>query len=425
MIKLKYKKTVLGNGLRIIVVPMKNTSTVTSIVFVKTGSRYEQKRENGISHVLEHMFFEGTKKRPDKLGISRELDRIGAMSNAFTAHDKTAYYIKADSKYLDLSLDILSDMYLNALLNPKDIETERRVIVEEINMCNDNPQGHVWDNLYKIVYKNNSLGWPIAGPIKTVLSLNREDLANYTDKFYSAKNTVVVVAGNVNEESTIQKIKKYFKNIKNGPSSTFPLLIDEQKNLEIDLDYKKIDQAHLVLGVKTYSVFDKRKYTLDVLSSILGGYSSSRLFMSVRNHLGLAYYVGTSSNHHEDTGLFAVYAGINLKNIELGIKAILAELKKVKSTLIPEKEIADAKSHIEGILGIQLESSNNIAQMIGDSEIILGKEETPEEYLANIRKVTAADLKAVANDIFKTTKLNFALIGPFKDKNRFAKILKI
>lgn len=413
--------------MRVITVPMKNTSAVTSIVFVKTGSRYEQKKENGISHVLEHLFFEGTKKRPGKADIKRELDRIGAQKNAYTSQDHTAYYVKADVKHLDLSLDILSDMYLDSLFKPETIEKERKVVVEEIRMYKDNPQRQVWDNFANLLYPDNSLGWSIAGPEKTVLSLKRNDFLSYMKKHYVAQNTIIVVAGNMEEKDVIGKVEKYFKRAPQGSVSTFDRVKDMQKEPRVHIEYKKIDQAHLVVGMNAYSISDERRHALEMLSAILGGYWSARLIMTVRENLGLAYYVGCDTDHHEDIGSFSAYAGVNLKNVDTGIKAIMREFKKVKSQRIPKKEIDDAKSHIEGALSLRLELSDNVAIGAGWTEVVGGRIETPEEYLRKIKRVSGDDIRAAANDILKTNKLNLAIIGPFleKDKKRFQSLLHI
>lgn len=425
--KLIYHKTTLANGVRVITVPMKNTSAITSIVFVKTGSRYEQKKENGISHVLEHMLFQGTKKRPDKITLKRELDRIGAQSNAYTSEDHTAYYVKADAKHFDLSMDILSDMYLNPLLRSAAIEKELRVVVEEVHMYKDAPQRQVRNNFSQLLYQGNSLGWTILGPIKTVLSLKRKNLAAYLDRQYVAPNTVIVITGNINEKDAIKKIEKYFRRARRGKSSAFTPVMMTQDAPQVHIEYKKIDQAHLIIGARAYSAFDPRRYALDVLSAILGGYLSSRLFVSIRDNLGLAYYIGADSEYHEDTGSFSVYAGINLKKIDVGITAIMKEFQKAVSKPITQKEIDDAKSHIEGAFSLRLEASDNVAVGAGWSELMTGTIETPEEYVKNIKKVSAADLQAVAKDIFKTEKLNFAIIGPFqeKDAKRFQSLLHI
>ncbi|MCR4322694.1 MAG: insulinase family protein [Candidatus Azambacteria bacterium] len=425
--KLTYHKTTLANGIQVITVPMKNTSTVSSIVFVKTGSRHEHQKESGISHVLEHMLFQGTKKRPDKTTLKRELDRIGAQSNAGTSQDYTMYYIKADAKHLELSLDILSDMYCNPLFRKEALEKERRVVVEEIHMYTDTPQRQVWDNFYHLLHPNNSLGRSIAGPIKTVLALKQKDLFSYLTRAYVAKNTVIVIAGNINERRAIEKVKKHFKGVRKGKASVCEPAISLQKDARTHVAYKKIDQAHLVVGTVAYSALDKRRYALDVLVAILGGYSSSRLVVSVRDNLGLAYYVGADASYHEDTGALCAYAGINLSNIDLGITAIMKEFKKAKTKLIPQKEIDDAKSHIEGAFSLRLEASDSVAVGAGWSELMTKSIETPEEYVKNIKKVSAIDVREVAKDIFKTEKLNFAIIGPFreKDKKRFHSLLHI
>lgn len=425
MNKLIFQKTVLPNGLRIVTVPMTNTNTVTSIVLVKTGSRYEKKEENGISHVLEHLFFSGTKKRPTKSGISREIDRIGAENNAYTAHDKTAYYVKAEAKHLDLSLDILSDMYLNSLFKPNAIEPERRVVVEEINMRRDDPSGQVWEDLESLLFQGNSLGWTILGPIETVLSLQRENFLNYVQNHYYAQNTVIAIAGNIDPQETIKKVKKYFKNIRSGTPLTYSPFHDHQEKPELNISYKNIDQAHIVLGIKTISENDPKKYAFSVLKTILGGGMSSRLFEEVRNNLGLSYYVGATNSLFEDTGYFAAYAGLNVKNVDLGIQAILKEFTKLKKAKISAQELSDAKTYIEGRMSLGLESSDSIANMVGDDELMHNHIETPEEYIKNIKKVTAEEIQSLAQEFFKTERLNLAIIGPFKDKAKFAKLLKV
>ena len=413
--------------MRVITVPMKNTSTISSIVFVKTGSRHEKRKENGISHVIEHMLFQGTKKRPDKVTIKRELDRIGAVLNAYTSEDHTAYYVKADAQYLDLSLDILSDMYLNPLFRKEAIEKELRVVVEEIHMYKDTPQRQVQNNFFQLLYPDNSLGRPILGPESTVLSLKRNDLASYLDSQYVAPNTVIVITGNINEKEAVKKIKKYFRRVRRGSPSAFTPVMMTQDAARVNIEYKKIDQAHLIVGARAYSAFDPRRYALDVLSAILGGYLSSRLFVSIRDNLGLAYYIGADTEYHEDTGSFSVHAGINLKKVDVGIKAIMKEFKKVVARRVTQKEIDDAKSHIEGAFSLRLEASDNVAVGAGWSEVVTGAIETPEEYVRNIKKVSAADLQTVAKDIFKTEKLNFAIIGPFREKDtkRFRSLLRV
>lgn len=404
---------------------MKNTNTITSIVLVKTGSRYEKKEENGISHVLEHLFFSGTKKRPTKSGISRELDRVGALSNAATSNERTMYYVKAEAKHLDLSLDILSDMYLNATFSPSAIESERRVIVEEMNMIKDDPPRQMWFDFEALLFQGNSLGWPVIGTEEKVLSFTRAQFLNYVKNHYQAKNTVIVIAGNINSKKTVSKVKKFFKGVNTGPAPQYIRFQDIQKNSQVHISHKNIDQAHLALGVKTIPENDPRKYAFEVLGTILGGSMSSRLFDRIRTELGLAYYVGATNSLSEDTGFFAAYAGINLKKVDLGINEILKEFSKLKKNKVTSQELRDAKTHIEGSFMMGLESSNRVAQALGDSELMQNSIETPEEYIKNIKKVAAEDIQSLAKEFFKTERLNLALIGPFKDKAKFAKLLRL
>ncbi len=419
-----FKKSKLKNGLRIITVPMKSTKTVTVLVMVGTGSKNENEKNRGISHFLEHMFFKGTKKRPTKLDISKELDSVGGIFNAFTGKEQTGFYAKVDNKHCDLVLDVISDMLLNSNFSVKDIEEERGTVIEELNMFLDNPIMKIPFLFEEILYPNHPMGWDIGGTKKTMASVKREDFLNYYKEYYNSDNIVIAVAGNFKEKEIENKIKKYFASSNKNKSKKQTIAYDKQSKPKILLKYKKTDQSHLCLGVRGYKTDHKDKYILAVLSVILGGNMSSRLSISIVEK-GWAYYIYTSPETYKDVGYFAAQTGVNNEKCLEAIKIILDEFKKVKEEKISAEEIKRAKDYLKGQAIISLESSNSMASFFAGQELDTGKILTPEEKFAKIDAVTADDLQRVAQDIFVNHKLNLALIGPFKDKKKFEKILSL
>ena len=420
-----YTKHTLANGLRIVTVPMKNTKAVTVLVLVGAGSEYEEKKNNGISHFLEHMFFKGTKKRPNTLAIAETLDRIGGQYNAFTGREYTGYWAKVDSKHLDLALDWVSDIFLNSNLEPQEIERERGVIMEEINMYLDTPIEHISDLWEELLYGNQPAGWPVIGRKEVIAKIKRENFINYLKEHYLAKNTVVIVAGDTEKiKSRKLKVKSYFANIKLGKPQPKEKVIDRQKAPMVLIHYKKTDQTHFYLGTRAYNIFDERKYALGLLAIILGGNMSSRLWISVREREGLAYYISTSAEAYTDHGYLATRAGIDNNRVEKAIEIILKEYKKITQEKISEAELKKAQDYIKGNTVLALESSDAVASFAGGQEILTNKILTPEEKFAKIEAVTVDDIYRVAKDIFKPEKLNLALIGPFKDRRKFEKLLK-
>ncbi|MFC1629623.1 M16 family metallopeptidase [Patescibacteria group bacterium] len=420
-----HKKTTLKNGLRIITYPMKNTRALTLLILVATGSKYETKEISGISHLLEHMAFKGTKKRPKTLDISRELDRIGGFYNAFTGKEYMGFWIKVDSSHFSLGGDILSDMIFNSLFEKKEIEKEKRVIFEEINMRKDNPQSYVFELFEKLLYGDQPAGWPIAGEKETVVKISRKNILDYFKTQFGAENAVIVLAGNFEEKEGITKVKKSFKGFKKVSPQEKIKTKEKQKKPEILLNFKETDQAHICLGVRAFDLFSAKKYPLAVLSTILGGIMSSRLFIEVREKRGLAYYIRSSSNHYTDNGYFLIHAGIDNKKIEEAIRVILRECKKLKMKKISQKELIKAKENIKGRISLDLETSDSWAGFLGGQEILERKIKTPEQKISQIEKVTSSDILKVAKEIFLPEKLNLALIGPFKDKSKFQRLLKL
>lgn len=420
-----YQKTTLGNGLRIITVPMKNTQTVTVLVLVGTGSKYEKKELNGISHFLEHMYFKGTKKRPSTIAIAETLDQVGGIFNAFTSEECTGYFAKVDANRFETALDWVSDIFLNSLLPETEIQKEKGVIVEEINMYQDHPISYVQVLWSKLLYGDQPAGWPVAGEKESVAKIERGDLENYMKSQYVADNTIICVAGKIEEKSAKDKIQRYFSKISTTQPGSKPKIIEKQIKPAVLVRHRQTDQAHLCLGVRGYNIFHPQKYALELLEIILGGMMSSRLFEEIRTKLGIAYYIQTTVSADTDSGYLVTQAGIDNKNIEKSISTILKEYKKISQIKVPEKELKKAKDYIKGKTILELESSDSQASFYGLQETLEKKILTPEEIFKKIDKVSQNDILKVAKDVFLPQKLNLALIGPFRDKERFEKILKL
>ena len=414
-----FKKSILKNGLRIVLVPMKNSMATTFLVLVEAGSKYENKEINGISHFLEHMCFKGTKKRPSALVISSEMESLGAVYNAFTGQEVTGYYAKVSPDKIDNALDIISDMYMNPLLEEKEIQKEKGVIIEEINMYEDLPMRKVHENFMRLVYGDQPAGWAIAGKKEVVLAVNREKMASYRKKHYVPEATTIVVAGAFPEKVMLKKLDKIFGSLSRSNKIGKEKVIELQNKPKVNLETKQSDQTHLVLGFRAFGMFDERKYILSVLCDILGGGMSSRLFQKIREGLGAAYYINCGSQLFTDHGIMAISAGVDNKKINIVIKAILDELNKIKNNSVSKKELDKSKNHICGSMMIGLETSDSLAEFYGEQELFKEKILDPEQVIKKIKAVKASDIKALAKEIIQNNKLNLAIIGPFQNTSEF------
>jgi len=423
---MEYHTHTLSNGLRIVLAPMPENRTATVIVMSGTGSRYENEHENGLAHFLEHMFFKGTSKRPSARAISEELDTIGSVYNAFTSKERTAYYAKVSSRYLETALDVISDIFLNSTLPQKEIKKERGAIIQEIDMYEDMPMRTV-DNVFDALMfgREHPLGRTILGPKENIMRFSRKDFAIYLKRNYTPLNTVVCVAGTFSKKKVLAKIKKDFGGLKHGNPPNFITFSSEQNAARVAIKEKKTDQTNLMIGVPAYPYLHKDEYALAVLSTILGGGMSSRLFLEVREKRGLAYSVHSFVERYPDTGYFGVQAGVEHAKLEKTVKTILAEFKKIKSVKVSNTELGKAKSYMKGNLALSLETSDEIAQFAATSMINLGRIRPLSEILEGIEAVSADDIERVARDILRTEKLNFAVLGPHLDKNRFTSLLHV
>ncbi len=421
---MKYYRKVLKNGLRIITIPMKDNPTVTVLVMVSAGSKYEQKAQAGISHFLEHMCFKGTEKRPQAINISEELDSIGAEHNAFTGQEYTGYYAKSHPKHLDSILDVVSDIYLNPKLDVTEINKEKGVIIEEINMYLDMPQHHVHSLMMRLLYGEQPAGRDIAGTKESVSKMSREDFLKYRAEHYVATATTVIVSGNIQNTQAIKSIERAFKNISDHKKADKEKVLENQTAPQVLVHNKKGEQTHLVLACRGYNAYDKRLPALKVLRTVLGGGMSSRLFHKLRNEMGVCYYVSAHQNSFTDHGFFDISIGVDNARVHEVIKVVLEECKKLTEILVGKVELQKAKECIAGGLYLGLESSDSLAEYYGFQEIMKKELKRPEDILDAMKKVTAKDVQRVAREIFQDKNLNLAIIGDFQTDETFRDILK-
>lgn len=423
---MNFTKTTLKSGLRIITVPMKDNSTVTVMSLVEAGSNYESKDKNGISHFLEHMCFKGTEKRPSASIINTELDSLGSQSNAFTGNEYTGYWAKAHYSKAEKLLDIVSDIYLNSKFPSEELEKEKGVIIEEINMYEDLPRMKVGEIFEELLYGDQPAGRPIIGPKENIKNMTQADFVKYHKDHYVAKATTVVVAGKMNEKKVIEQISKLFEKVPNGKMSKIDKVLEVQKNPQMKIFYKKTDQTHLVIGFRAFDRYEKRNTTLALLSTVLGAGMSSRLFQKMREELGICYYVRSSKSAYRTHGYFSISAGVSNTRVKEAINGILEEVRKISNEIIPENELRKAKDYLIGTMYLGLESSDSLADFYGFQELLHDKKiQTPDDIVLKIEKITAKEIQKLAKEILKNEGLNLAIVGPFNGEAEFLPLLRL
>ena len=420
---MKFYKKILPSGLKIITVPMEATEAATLLVLVGAGSKYEHKKINGISHFLEHLFFKGTTRRPEVGQIHRALDQLGAEHNAFTGKEFTGYWVKAAAKHFDAALDIVSDILLDPLFKSEEIEKERGVIIQEISMYEDMPQRKIIEVFEDLLYGNQPAGWDIAGTKEIVAKISREEIMAYRNRQYAASNTLVVAAGKINPEKAEEKIISFFSNFQRGRAESKKEVKEKQKKPAVRFFYKETDQTHLILGLRSYDMYDPKRYALGLLGIILGGNASSRLFMEIREKLGLAYYVRAETQHYTDSGYLAVSAGIPHKDLEKASRKIVEVLRQIREKGVSDYEVKLAKDYLRGTLALSFEASDEIASFFGERALFYQKIQTPGELFKNIEKTSRNDIIKAAREIIDPAKINLAVIGPHRETKSYQKIL--
>ena len=422
---MQFSKKVLPNGLRLITVPMKDNPTVTVLVLVEAGSKYETKKINGVSHFLEHLCFKGTTKRPRAADIVRELDGIGSQYNAFTAQEMTGYFAKSDRKHFSGILDVVSDIYLHSTFPEAELEKEKGVIVEEIRMYRDMPTRYIHDVLMGLLYGDQPAGWDVAGTEATVKRTTREDVVKYRKKHYVPEATCVVVAGNVDETEALSAVSRSFAHMPRGRKHPKTSVKEAQKRPCVSISHKETDQVHLALALRTCDLYSEDITGMRVVSAVLGGGMSSRLFQKMRDELGICYYVGAVHESFTDHGFLEITAGVPAARLSEAIAALVRELRFLKEKPVEEAELSRVKEYLIGNMHLGLESSDALAEFYGFQEVMKKPLLLPKEVGEKIRAVMSKDITRLTDAYFLDSGLNLALIGPIRDKEELEELLHL
>ena len=416
-----YKHDVLDNGLRVLTAPIPQAQSVTCMVMLAAGSRYETPDTNGIAHFSEHMFFKGTERRPSARQIAGEVDAIGGEFNAFTGKEYTAYYIKCAAEQRDIALDVLADMLRNSRFDNEEIDREKGVIVEEMNMYFDTPRDYIGGVYEELLYGDQPLGWDIIGRKETVRGATRDTFTSYLDRWYHPPRMVLGVGGQIGD-GLLERAQELLGDMPQG-STGEPEPAAPYENGRVKVFTKQSDQAHVILGVPSYPIEHPDRYSLQVLATVLGGGMSSRLFTEVRERRGLAYYVFGLNHSYTDAGSLYAQAGVDINRIDEAVTTILAELRAIAAEPVPADELDKAKNFSKGRFVLQLESPQGLILFGLRREVLERRAPELDEVLDGLNAVTAEDVQRVAQDLISDEKLRLALIGPFDDAARFEKLL--
>jgi predicted Zn-dependent peptidase len=416
-----FERTTLSNGTRVLTAPMDHAQSVSCFVMFAAGSRYERRDESGIAHFAEHMFFKGTERRPTARDIATEIDSIGGEFNAFTGKELTGYYVKCAAETRDVALDVLVDMLRNSRFDAGEIDREKGVIVEEMNMYADTPRsyvGNVWD---RHVYGDQPLGWDVIGTEETVRGATRETFMGYLDRWYLPERTVVGLGGKIGDD-LVARLEELLGDVPTGTTGAPDPVVLPENGSPVRIHTKQSDQAHVVIGARSYPHGHPDRYVLQLLSTVLGGGMSSRLFTEVRERRGLAYYVFSANQSYADAGTIGAQAGVDLTRIDEAVETIVAELRRISRESVPAEELEKARSFAKGRFVLGLESPHATIMFGLRREILEGGAVEPTEVLEGLDAVTTEDVARVAADLLGG-ELQLALIGPFDEPERFEPLL--
>lgn len=413
---------IMKNGSRLIVVPDMQSPSVMCAVLVSAGSAYETKKQNGISHFLEHLCFKGTLKRPRAIDIASELEGMGAHYNAFTDREVTGYYAKAAAEQKERIIEVIVDLYLNPTLQEAELEKEKGVIIEEINMYEDQPRSKVAQECNRLLYGDQPAGWDIAGTKENIRAISRSDVIKYREAFYHAKATTIILTGAITQKEAQRITQKMFQKIKHKKKQ-LPQKVKENKQKKIALIQRPLDQTHIVLGAKAMTARDSSQFILALAADILGGGMSSRLFQSVREELGIAYYVGSSTMLFGTHGYITISAGLSNEKAQKGIAEIKKQIIKLIRDGVSPQELARAKEHYIGSLLLSLETAGNVGLFYGEQLTSMGKAFTPKQIIDFVRSVTIKDVNRLSKQMLSPDQWSCALIGPHKNEKKFSDIL--
>jgi predicted Zn-dependent peptidase len=410
---MKFERTTLSNGLRIVTAQLGEAQSVSVNIFAGVGSRDERFSENGgVSHFLEHLLFKGSQKRPEAKIIAEAIDGVGGSANAYTSHELTSYYIKLPKQHLSLALDILADMIRHPVLDPAEVDRERGVVIEEMNVDRDDPARYVYDLLPPLLWPNDQLGKEIIGSEEVIRRISRDDIYTYQQTHYSPDNLVVAVAGDHPHHEIVKQVTELMGDMQPQEHAPRPPLQGDPSPELTKTLTKETNQAHLMIGCQAFPYNHANDAAARVVANLLGAGMSSRLFLNVRERQGLAYSVYTYYSNFADTGLFSVYAGVNLEKTSQAIESILRELERIRTEPVMPSELDKIKNKMSGGLQMALENTYAIADRTGTRLLLLDQIKTPEETLEEISAVTAEDVQRVASELLQPKRLRLAIIAP-------------
>jgi predicted Zn-dependent peptidase len=419
-----YHKTTLPNGVRVVTGPMSGVKSATLILSYTVGSRYEPAPISGVSHFLEHMLFKGTERRPDPKQISAEIEGVGGVLNAATSQEGTSYWFKAPSSHFASSYDVLADIVRNSVIDAKELEKERSVILEEIRSTQDAPEELIHDVIDEVIWGDQSLGRSIAGTVETVSGIGRDTMVDYWRRNYEPGRLVVAAGGDVDHDEVVALTERYFGDLEERPNPDQRTdTISDQTDARVRLVERDTEQAHLCLGLPALSYATERRYVQSTIEAVLSSGMSSRLFQEIREQRGLVYSVYGYFRPFADIGQGVMYAGTDLERVEETVEALVGELRKLRDEAVPEEELRRTKDLRKGRLLMGFEDSRSVAAWIGSQEATYGEIKTPEEVMAKIEAVTAAEVQDLAQELFRPERLSLALIGPYHDPEPFRRLL--
>jgi predicted Zn-dependent peptidase len=418
-----FERETLPNGLRLLTAPIPTSQSVACFVMLAAGSRYETAETNGVAHFAEHMFFKGTEKRPTARHIGSEIDGIGGEFNAFTGKEYTGYYVRCAAEHRRLALDVLVDMIRHSKFEPEEIDREKGVIVEEMNMYFDTPRDYIGGVYDSLLYGDQPLGWDIIGRKETVRAANRETFTDYIGQWYKPERMVVGFGGKIDGDVRADVLELLGDLEAASTGTPAPVEITGNGGARVKLHTKESDQAHLTLGVRSYPLVHPDRYAVQILATVLGTGMSSRLFTEVRERRGLAYYVFAANHSYTDAGSLYSQAGVDIARVDEAVSTIVGELKRIADEAVPSDELEKARNVAKGRFVLQLESPHAMIMFGLRREVLEEGATEPEEVLSGLDAVTAEDVQRVAQDVIGSHGLNLALIGPFDDAERFEKLL--
>jgi predicted Zn-dependent peptidase len=418
-----FERHTLSNGLRVLAAPLPHAQSVACYLMFAAGSRYENAANRGIAHFAEHMFFKGTEKRPSSRDLTTLVDGIGGEFNAFTSKEYTGYYIRCAGEERDTALDVLVDMIRHSKFDPEEVEREKGVILEEMNMYVDTPRDYIGSVYEDLVYGDNPLGWETLGTKETIRAATRDTFLEYLETWYTPQRLVVGVAGAVGDD-LLPRLEELLGDLSgNGAGAPAPAEQARSTEPRVRIHRKDSDQAQIALGVPSYPLGHPDRYALQMLGSVLGAGMSSRLFLEVRERRGLAYYIYGMNYSYTDAGSLFSQGGVDLARVDEAVSVVAEEFRKIASEPIPAEELEKARAMMKGRFVLQTESPNGLLLYGLRREVLEGEALEPEEYLAAIDAVTGEDVARVAQDVIGGNGLNLALIGPFDDPARFEQLL--